>query len=104
MPYHKSSGYSFRFLPVCAAVAIKDGMSFENALKSITINPANALGVDNRVGSIEVGKDADIAVFDGDPFKAKTRTFMTIVNGKIAYRRCGYEKSSNYNYRTVTQN
>jgi imidazolonepropionase-like amidohydrolase len=92
------------FLPVCAAVAIKDGMSFENALKSITINPAEALGVDNRVGSIEVGKDADIAVFDGDPFKAKTRTFMTIVNGKIAYRRCGYEKSSNYNYRTVTQN
>jgi len=92
------------FLPVCAAVAIKDGMSFENALKSITINPANALGVDNRVGSIEVGKDADMAVFDGDPFKAKTRTFMTIVNGKIAYRRCGYEKSSNYNYRTVTQN
>jgi len=75
------------FLPICAAIAIKDGMSFENALKSITINPAKALGIDNRVGSIEIGKDADIAVFDGDPFKARTKTCFTIVNGEVAYRR-----------------
>lgn len=74
-------------LPICAAIGIKYGMSYENALKSITINPAKALGIDNRVGSIEVGKDADIAVFDGDPFKARTKTVLTIVNGKIAYRR-----------------
>jgi imidazolonepropionase-like amidohydrolase len=75
------------FLPICGAIAIKDGISFEDALKSITINPAKALGIDNRVGSIEIGKDADIAVFDGDPFKARTKTCFTIVDGEIAYRR-----------------
>lgn len=75
------------FLPICAAIGIKDGMSFEEAVKAITINPAKILGIDNRVGSIEVGKDADLVVFDGDPFKARTKTVLTIIDGKIAYRR-----------------
>ena len=78
---------SIELLPICAAVGIKYGMSCEDALKAITINPAKALGVEDRVGSVEVGKDADLVVFDGDPFKARTKTVVTIVDGEIAYRR-----------------
>ena len=78
---------SIELLPICAAVGIKYGMSYEDALKAITINPAKALSVEDRVGSIEVGKDADLVVFDGDPFKARTKTVVTIVDGEIAYRR-----------------
>lgn len=78
---------SIELLPICAAIGIKYGMSCEDALKSITINPAKALGIEDRVGSIEVGKDADLVVFDGDPFKARTKTVVTIVDGEIAYRR-----------------
>ena len=78
---------SIELLPICAAVGIRYGMSCEDALKAITINPAKALGVEDRVGSIEVGKDADLVVFDGDPFKARTKTVVTIVDGEIAYRR-----------------
>ena len=78
---------SIELLPICAAVGIKYGMSCEDALKAITINPAKALSVEDRVGSIEVGKDADLVVFDGDPFKARTKTVVTIVDGEIAYRR-----------------
>lgn len=78
---------SIELLPICAAIGIKYGMSCEDALKSITINPAKALGIEDRVGSIEVGKDADLVVFDGDPFKARTKATVTIVDGEIAYRR-----------------
>lgn len=78
---------SIELLPICAAVGIRYGMSCEDALKAITINPAKALGVEDKVGSIEVGKDADLVVFDGDPFKARTKTVVTIVDGEIAYRR-----------------
>ena len=54
-------------LPVYAALAVKAGMPEEEALKAITINPAIILGIDDRVGSIEPGKDADLAIFDRPP-------------------------------------
>ena len=73
-------------LPIAACLFVKEGMSYENAIKSVTINPAATLGLQERIGSLEVGKDADIAIFDGDPLKSMTKNIMTVVNGKIAYQ------------------
>ena len=74
-----------QFLPVCAGLAVKEGMEYYAALKAITINPAKALGIDNRVGSIREGKDADIIVLDGDPLKIRTKVLMTIIGGNVVY-------------------
>ncbi|KMT23360.1 amidohydrolase [Clostridium cylindrosporum] len=72
-------------LNVCAALCVKEGLSNEEALKMITINPAKILGIDKRVGSIEIGKDADIAIFDGDPLDARSSVKWTIIDGKVVY-------------------
>ncbi len=72
-------------LPLCAGMAVKAGLSFEEGLKAITIHPAMICGVADRVGSIEPGKDADIAIFDGNPMEISTRTLYTIIDGKIVY-------------------
>lgn len=74
-------------LLLCAAIAVREGMSEEDALKAVTINAARAAGVDDRVGSLEAGKDADIVIFSGHPFDYKTRVDMTIINGKIVYQK-----------------
>lgn len=71
-----------------AAVASSYGLSFEDALGSITINAATILGVDNRIGSLEEGKDADIVIFDGNPFEYTTHVCKVIVNGKIVSEEC----------------
>jgi len=70
-----------------AAIAMRYGLSREDALKAITLNPAWMLGVDNRVGSLEVGKDADIAIFSKDPFDIYTQVEKTLVDGKVVYDR-----------------
>ena len=62
-----------QYLPICTAVAVREGASEEGALKAITINAAKITGIADRVGSIEVGKDADIAVFSGHPFDFRWR-------------------------------
>ncbi len=72
-------------LPLCAGLAVKAGLPMEEGLKSITINPAVICGVGDRLGSLEVGKDADIAIFDGNPMEALTQTLYTIIDGKIVY-------------------
>lgn len=72
-------------LPVCAALAMKAGLKEEEALKSITIYPARICGVDERVGSLKVGKDADIVIYDGNPLVLATKTMCTIIDGKIVY-------------------
>ena len=72
-------------LPICAGMAIKAGLPMEEGLKAITINPAKICGVADRVGSLEVGKDADIAVFTGNPMEVFTRTLYTIIDGRIVY-------------------
>lgn len=72
-------------LPLCAGMAVKAGLSFEEGLKAITINPAIICGVEDRVGSLEPGKDADIAVFDGNPMEIATKTLYTIIDGNIVY-------------------
>lgn len=74
-----------QYLPICAGLAAKEGLGVEEALKAITINAAEICGIDNRVGSLEKGKDADIAIFDGNPLEVFTNTLYTIINGEIAY-------------------
>ena len=75
-------------LSLCAGLAHKAGLPMIEALKAITINAAEIVGIDDRVGSIEVGKDADIVIFDGNPIKdVDSKTYMTIIDGKIVYRR-----------------
>lgn len=66
-----------------AAVAAANGLAFRDALASITINPARILGIADRVGSIEPGKDADLALFDGDPFEYLTHCTGVVVNGVV---------------------
>ena len=74
-----------QFLPICAGLAVKAGMSPEEGLRSITINAAKICGVDSRVGSLVPGKDADIAVFAGNPMEVFTKTLYTLIDGEIVY-------------------
>lgn len=74
------------YLPICAALAVKEGMDEMEALKAITINPAKIVGISDRVGSLEEGKDADIAVFDGNPLEIKTKVKYVFINGEIVYK------------------
>lgn len=74
-----------QYLPICAGFAAKEGLGIEEGLKAITINAAKICKVDDRVGSLEVGKDADIAIFTGNPMETFTQTLYTIINGKIVY-------------------
>ena len=73
-------------LIICAAFAAREGLGVEEGLKAITINAAKICNVADRVGSLEVGKDADIAIFDGYPMDIFTKTLYTIINGEIVYR------------------
>ena len=66
-----------------AAVAAAHGLSFDAAIESITISPAKILGIQDRVGSIEIGKDADLALFDGDPFEYTTHCVGVVINGQL---------------------
>ena len=68
-------------LPMYAAMCVREGMKEEDALKAITIVPARALGVEDRIGSIAVGKDADIAVFSGHPFHYMTKATDVFIDG-----------------------
>ena len=70
-------------LRLCAALAIKSGMDPFDALRAITINPANHIGVQDRVGSLEVGKDADFLLTDGCIFEIQTRIVGTYIEGKL---------------------
>lgn len=70
-----------------AAFAVRGGMSNDEALETITINAARILGIDDRVGSLEVGKDADMVIADGDMLHFMTQVHYTIVNARIAYEK-----------------
>ena len=69
-------------LPLYAGLAVREGMQEDAAFRAITINGAKAMGVDDRVGSIAVGKDADIVVYSGHPFQYLTKVEAVFVNGK----------------------
>lgn len=71
-----------QYLPICAGLAMREGMKEYDAFKALTITPAKILKVDDRVGSLKVGKDADIVVWDGHPFELMGKPYMVFVNGK----------------------
>lgn len=88
IPFALQSGYE-SYVPKTrvplfeAALAAGNGLTFEQALASITIDAARILGVDSRVGSLEVGKDADLALYDGDPFEYTSHCVGVLINGKV---------------------
>lgn len=76
-----------KWLPLQAGVAVREGMDENEAMRAITINAAMIVGAADRIGSLEPGKDADIAIFSGHPFCTFTVCERTYVNGLLAYRR-----------------
>ncbi|QOR36112.1 amidohydrolase [Clostridium sp. 'deep sea'] len=74
-------------LPLMAGIAVEHGLNEDQALKAITINAAEAVGIEDRVGSLEVGKDADLVIFNNKPFNTNSKVYMTIINGKVVYKK-----------------
>ena len=72
-----------QYLPLCAGLAIKSGMKEWDALKAITINAAKHIGIEDRVGSLEIGKDADILVMEGSCFEVSAQPEIVIIDGKV---------------------
>lgn len=88
VPFAIQSGYEgyvpkTRVVLFEAALTVANGLGKFEAMAAITIDAAKILGIDKRVGSIAVGKDADIAMYDGDPFEYTSHCVGTIINGKI---------------------
>lgn len=71
-----------------AALAAANEMPYQEALNAVTINPAKLLGLDKRIGSIEKGKDADIVLYDGDPFEYTTHVCRVIIDGQLVADNC----------------
>lgn len=78
---------SIEHLMTSAILAVKNGLAEVKALQAITLNAAEHLGIADRVGSIEVGKDADFVVWNGDPFDLRTTVDGTFINGNCVYQR-----------------
>ncbi|MCR9248351.1 MAG: amidohydrolase family protein [bacterium] len=76
-------------LTLQAAMAVRLGLPHEWALRGLTINAARMAGIDHRVGSLTVGKDADIGVWSGDPIDPRSHVKLMVINGTICYRRDG---------------
>ncbi|MDD4699490.1 MAG: amidohydrolase [Oscillospiraceae bacterium] len=72
-----------QYLPLSAGLAVREGMDYYEAIKAITINPAKICGIEDRVGSVEIGKDADFAVFDGDPLSVYSVPKAVFLGGKL---------------------
>ena len=76
-----------QYLPMCAGLAVNAGLDAEYAWKAITINPANATGIGDRVGSLEPGKDGDVVIWTADPItQLGAESYTTIVNGQVVYQ------------------
>ncbi|HXV98190.1 MAG TPA: amidohydrolase family protein, partial [Anaerolineae bacterium] len=71
-----------------AAQAMVHGLGYEDAIKAVTIQPARLLGLDTRIGSIEVGKDADLVLYNGDPFEYLTKVCYVLIEGKVVSKGC----------------
>jgi imidazolonepropionase-like amidohydrolase len=74
------------FLAHQAALSVKHGLDRETALRALTINPARIVGVDDRLGSIEPGKDADLVIWSGDPLDVFSRVSRALIDGEEVYR------------------
>jgi len=74
------------YLNIAAALAVREGFTPEEALRAVTLTPAEILGVADRVGAITTGRDADLVLWDGDPLELTTRVAWTMVEGRIVYQ------------------
>lgn len=88
IPFAYQSGYEgyvpkTRVVLFEAAIAAANGLSWNDALASVTIDAARIIGVGNRVGSLEIGKDGDVALFDGDPFEYTSHAVSVVIDGKV---------------------
>ena len=86
MPFALQSGYEAyvpksRVVLFEAGVAVGRGLPPEQALRALTVDAARLLRIDDRIGSLAVGKDADLALFDGDPFEYTTHCVGTVIDG-----------------------
>jgi imidazolonepropionase-like amidohydrolase len=72
-----------QFLPLHAAYAVRYGLSPQDALQALTLWPAQAFHLDDRIGSLEKGKDADLVVFSGNPFETQSRVLLVVCNGRV---------------------
>jgi imidazolonepropionase-like amidohydrolase len=77
-----------RVLVFEAAIAAANGLGFDDALAAITREPARLLGIDDRVGTLETGKDGDLVLFDGDPFEYTTHVCAVVIEGEVVSRNC----------------
>jgi len=75
-----------------AAIAMVNGLGFERALSAVTLDAAKILKIDDRFGSIEPGKVADIILYDGDPFEHATHVTHTLIDGRVIFDRAEYLK------------
>src|SRR5262249_38162725 len=73
-----------------AAMAMVNGLGFDRALASITLEPGRILGIEDRFGSIEAGKVADLVLYDGDPFEHATHVTHTLMDGRVVWDRAEY--------------
>ena len=75
------------YLPMCAGLAVRAGLDYEQGWRAVTINPANQTGIGDRVGSLEVGKDGDVVIWQEDPLTVVgTKAYVTVINGKVVYQ------------------
>ncbi len=74
-----------KWLPMQVGIAMREGLSFEAALEAVTIRPAKLLGLDQRLGSLEVGKDADISIFTDMPFSNLSKCVAVMIDGKFEF-------------------
>lgn len=77
------TGSQTAVLPMTIGMLIRHGLSFEDALRGVTINPAKILQLEDRIGSLEPGKDADIAIFDGNLFDSMSLCRLVMIDGEI---------------------
>ena len=80
-------GLSSKFAALAGALAVANGMDRDAALRAITLTPAEIFGVADRIGSLEVGKDADLVIMTGHPFDAASRVEQVLIEGKTVYER-----------------
>ena len=77
-----------KWLPMHVGLAIREGLDEETAFRAVTLTAAEILGIGDRMGSLEVGKDADIAIFNGYPFSNLTSCEIVLIDGKVEYEAC----------------
>jgi imidazolonepropionase-like amidohydrolase len=76
-----------KLLSVNAGIAVQNGMEYQKALEALTINPARMLGVDDRMGSLAAGKDADIVLYRGDPLEITSPVEYVFIGGRLVYQK-----------------